>query len=560
MMEKKGQILIVDDDKVIRSLFKDILESEGYGTELVQDVSEAEKALSRKLFDILIVDVVLPQASGLVLLKIVRERALNIPVIIMADQPTLESVTEALREGAYDYITKPVTRETLLKTVERAFEKKRSIDENTRLHEKERNLSKQLDLKVRERTRELFTLYQASKAINAAPTLPEALKTVLRSILDLIPYEVGEIYLIEEKSGRSLAEKASPVSTLVNYYQPSKATEFQTPVDYTNYILENKRPLLISDTLPPSGVDFKREQDQVDTFVLRSYIGIPIFLKDEVLMGILALGSSKPGTFRSRHQSILSYMADHIVIAVQNAQFLEEIIQSKRLNTLGEMASVVAHEIRNPLLRIRLWIDQLRRGFHVEDLEYGLLDNILKEINGINSLVTDILDYAKPIKLDKVRLDIITILEEALADFVEDIQQKGIEVQKQYKIAEAGSGRAFLLELDGVRIKQVFVNLIKNAIEAMEQGGYLNLKVEAKYLTGDALPQLIQISCRDTGCGMTRDTLKRVFDPFFTTKQKGSGLGMAIVKRLVELHQGKIEVNSQEGVGTEFTIFLPSTL
>jgi len=306
---------------------------------------------------------------------------------------------------------------------------------------------------------------------------------------------------------------------------------------------------------------------------IMSSLSFPLKYQGTIL-GAINLGSKKVNNFSERHLSLLTQIAPQLAISIENSRLYllikqekasleeevkkrtEELLQSRRLAALGELASSMAHEVRHPLLRIRLLVDQLKRAISEESESEPWMDSmnppiegIIHEINQINTLVTDILDYSKPIKLNIIPLEIESIIESALSSIEEEAHAKGIKIN--WELARTEPGKPMLeVNVDGNRIKQVLVNLFKNALDAMETGGQLLLRTSP-------LPDRVEVYIQDTGYGMSAEVLKRIFEPFYTTKEKGIGLGMAIAKRIIELHQGEILVESTEGIGTAVRLRLP---
>ena len=215
-----------------------------------------------------------------------------------------------------------------------------------------------------------------------------------------------------------------------------------------------------------------------------------------------------------------------------------------RLAALGEMSAVVAHEIRNPIAGISAGVDYLSRNAPPGSPEQQGAEMIQGEIERVNRIVEDILFVARPLKLNRVQQPLAPIVTTVLQR--NQVQLKACQVRVAVHIA----GDLPELELDGQRLEQVFGNLINNAVQAMRQGGQINI-------SASTLNNQIIINVTDTGPGITPGQLSRIFDPFYTTKAKGTGLGLSVAQRIIEAHQGTIAVDSQPGQGASFTVSLP---
>jgi PAS domain S-box-containing protein len=222
----------------------------------------------------------------------------------------------------------------------------------------------------------------------------------------------------------------------------------------------------------------------------------------------------------------------------------KELKQSSRLADIGTLAATVAHELRNPLGVIHLAAYNLKK----EKIELGdnkHLVNIEKKIWEGNQIINNLLTYAR-IKIPNYEnVNILNILDECVSTAQERFGEKGISFEKKYD-----DGLNFI-EADPNQIREIFLNIINNACQAIvAPGGKVEIRARSE-------EDLIRVSVEDTGVGIAPEDLNRVFEPFFTRKSKGTGLGMAICNELVNLHQGKIEINSQLGEGTTVCIVLP---
>ena len=214
----------------------------------------------------------------------------------------------------------------------------------------------------------------------------------------------------------------------------------------------------------------------------------------------------------------------------------------QRDNRLKMMLAGIAHEIRNPLGGIEIFAGLLSEDLQGTSKEY--VDKIIKEVRNLNDIVTQFLEYAKPTEPIKENVELLSIIDEICFILAPELQKRNVKF-----ISDITDGNIKVF-VDPKQIKSVFMNIIKNSIQAMSDGGEIKLK-------SDKTDNLIVITVSDNGLGISPENLEKIFDPFFTTKEKGAGLGLAIVKKLIEDNNGKIEVQSKIGEGTTFTIYLP---
>ena len=219
---------------------------------------------------------------------------------------------------------------------------------------------------------------------------------------------------------------------------------------------------------------------------------------------------------------------------------------SRMAEELRQLSAGLAHEVRNPLNGMRIFLGLLRRQMPADPKAEQLIEQVDGEVRSLNQLVTEFLDFARPTPLQTGPVDLSDVVASVLALLDGELRAAAIQVQT------AGLDTLPSIEADADRLKWVFTNLIKNAAQAIDGGGTIAIEGSV-----DADPGAVRVEVRDTGAGMSDETVARAFDPFFTTKDKGTGLGLAIVKRLIEHHRGTIECASEEGGGTTFALRLP---
>ncbi len=220
----------------------------------------------------------------------------------------------------------------------------------------------------------------------------------------------------------------------------------------------------------------------------------------------------------------------------------------ERLATIGKLSAVVAHEIRNPLAAITASAQMLSMTSELGEDDRRALDIVVREADRLNDWITELLDYARPKKGELLRMDLSELLEQVVQVVRGDPAAARLEVGSDI---EPGLG----IEADPQRLHQVFLNLAKNSIEAMGDGG--QLLVRARSETEDGRRWAV-VRVIDNGCGIPADDLQRIFDAFYTTKPRGTGLGLATVLQVVEEMGGRVNVSSVPYVRTEFEVRLPA--
>ena len=261
----------------------------------------------------------------------------------------------------------------------------------------------------------------------------------------------------------------------------------------------------------------------------------------------LCLGSEE------EKQKIVEFSLKKEIIPRVNMMMLRDVTEKKELegqlrksdtlNVVGELAAGIAHEIRNPMTALKGFI-QLLQGSIKED--YSMYFNVItSELQRIESIITEFLVLAKPQAIQFRQNDITKIMKDTIDLLGAQATMHNVQITAKY------SESLPLIYCEPNQLKQVFINILKNAIEVMPKGGIIDVKIER------LCEEFIRISIKDQGCGIPEDKIKKLGEPFYTTKERGTGLGLMVSFKIIEEHRGKIEVESEVGVGTTFYITLP---
>lgn len=251
----------------------------------------------------------------------------------------------------------------------------------------------------------------------------------------------------------------------------------------------------------------------------------------------------------------LNSMIEKLNLARREAEeYHQELIQrADRMASIGELASGIAHEVRNPLAGIQGAIQILADGFPREDIRRQVTDEIQKQIHKMERLVKDLLNYAKPVPSHYLPTDINEVAEKVLFFFLTQRGRSG-----DFKIEKKFSSPLPKTLIDPNSMEQAFLNIVLNAQKAMPRGGTLTVSTRPLNREGNGGEvREVQIIFEDSGIGIPKNNLSKIFNPFFSTRSDGTGLGLSITKNIIEQHEGRIEVESRVNVGTRFIITLP---
>ncbi|MGZ3613949.1 MAG: GAF domain-containing protein [Thermodesulfobacteriota bacterium] len=393
--------------------------------------------------------------------------------------------------------------------------------------------------------------------------IQEILRLVLEGVTKNIGFDRARLYLINEK--KNLLECKMAVGI-----DEDRIKGITLPLDPGDSVVGRsifeKQPFII----PDASTDPRVNPILKEKFNLHSLLVIPLLAKEKALGAIAAdfVDPSKNIT-KEALESVMVF-AQQAGLAIHNAFMYEELktfsrqmeekiqrttadlrkteaqlIRSEKLAALGQLAAGIAHEIRNPLTSINILIHSLTENFPPEDSHREDLKVIEEEIDRINEILDRFLRFAKPAPPLLERTEVASIFEETLQLIRPRMEKQRVQVQKEFEVLP-------IILMDREQIKQVALNLLLNAVQAMPRGGTLMLRGE-----NSKDGQWIKISIRDSGIGIPDEDMNRLFDPFFSTREGGIGLGLSIAHRIIDQHHGKIEVESALGKGTLFTLWLP---
>jgi two-component system NtrC family sensor kinase len=287
---------------------------------------------------------------------------------------------------------------------------------------------------------------------------------------------------------------------------------------------------------------------------LESEVCIPLLARDHVI-GIINLGSKRSGAMYSHEDlELLTHFAAQASVALENARLYQEMSmtqqlmrRSDRMASLGSLTAGLAHEIRNPLVTIKTFLDLMPERYQDQEFRGDFLKLTASEVERINNLITGLLDFARPVKPLTKNADINAVIKEIIPLIAVELRKKNISLDM--KLQEDVTAW-----FDADQIKQVILNLLLNAIDAIAQNGTISVTTRQIQRHGK---RYAQIEVTDTGQGIPKKILENIFDPFFTTKERGVGLGLSICHQIIEDHHGTIEVESRPKNGTSFYVNIP---
>jgi signal transduction histidine kinase len=315
-------------------------------------------------------------------------------------------------------------------------------------------------------------------------------------------------------------------------------------------------PLLI----PDAQNDFRLDGALMRTLGIRSIMTIPLW-SSNTMTGLLTAVNKKGGaSFDKQDLRLFTVFSNLAGAALQNASLYtdligkmnelrsaqEQLVHSTKMAAIGELAANVAHEVNNPLTSVLGYTTHLLKTLDLPESPKRILSMMEQETLRVRKIIRNLLDFSRQKASWMQPADIQVPLRETSAFVRGAAQVSAVTIEEDY---EAGP---IIVNMDTNEMKQVFINIINNAVQAMPDGG--GLRIRATTTNGEAV-----IRFSDTGVGISPENIQKIFEPFFSTKESGdgTGLGLSISYRIVQNHGGRIEVQSQPGQGTIFTVFLP---
>jgi signal transduction histidine kinase/DNA-binding response OmpR family regulator len=544
-MTNKANILIVDDEIETVEMISFLLESQGYavipaysGTEALEILQQGiqEPVGSMPPIDLVILDVRIPDVDGHEICQAIKQDShlKYIPVIMVTGLGSVEDTARGLAIGADDYVSKPFKAEELVARV-KAMLRVRAMEQELLQH-----------------TRELAALNEINKAITSSLDPDQILSQTMHSIRGILHVEAGFLLLLDEDSGLLEFKKI-----LRGSQERTIGFKFKLGEGIAGHVAQKGEPLLVLDA--QNDPHFRPRIDEAIGLVTRSILCVPLRVKDKII-GAIEVINKLDGQFDENDLWLLNYMAGSVTIALENARLYTELsdfareleksqaqlVQAEKLAAMGRLAASIAHEINNPLQAIHNCLHLTLKKPLNDEKKTRYLGMAQEEVERLITIVQRMLEFYRPSKEGMAATDVHTIIENVLTLSSKRLQHGKITITK--KLASD------LPTISAVRdqLKQVFLNLVINAVEAMPQGGELCIETKLSE-DGDGL----SVAFTDTGVGLSEKEQQNIFEPFFTTKAMGTGLGLSVSYGIIERHGGKIEVQSELGKGATFAVHLP---
>lgn len=396
------------------------------------------------------------------------------------------------------------------------------------------------------------SLLSICQAMASKLELDEVLNTIITLTVRVMKAQQGSILLFDEHRDclQMLATFGLPREIVEKGYIPRKGS-------IAEYVIENRQPLILNDRV--QGERFKGIEDQRR---IVSALCVPLMVSGHVL-GTINLNRTEPlpGPFRDEDLDTMAILASQAAIAIENSRLHEANLRSERLAAIGQTVAGISHCIKNVLTGVRGGVSLIDMARQSEDwnLTAQGSDILRRNLDRLSSIVLDMLDFSKERKPNKQAVNLPTLIEDLVTSTSSEGRLKGITIENRT------DPQVLTLQADAQQIYRCLLNLVQNAMDATPKKGMVWIGTE-RTTSRPALDRLGDKTARgaiilrvgDTGPGIDEQTRRNIFDPFFSTKgSKGTGLGLAVTRKIISEHGGSIEVESPPDHPTVFAIYLP---
>jgi signal transduction histidine kinase len=403
--------------------------------------------------------------------------------------------------------------------------------------------------------REVATILRSSALINSSLNIEQVLDNSMKWAEDFMGAEASTVYELEDRSNELVVrlargEKKESVGRIT----------LKVGEGIAGTVVKTGKPMVIQDVNQEK--KFTDKIDRLTGFHTKSAICVPLVLRNRPIGALQVINKKSGEPFNRSDLEILFAIAQHVSIAMENANLYrrleesfavttqelritqEKLIRTERLASMSNLVQGVAHEIRNPITTIGGFARRIKKELGDKRKIEQYVDIILDETARLEHIVERVHDFTGTQSYSPALTRIEPLVEEVLNSATPLANELGVKIVKEL------TPDLPQIRLDSSQIILTLANIVENALEAMPQGGSLNLKV----LRED---RSMVITIKDTGCGVPKDQLSAIYDPFVTTKSKGVGLGLTLVHQVISNHHGDIKITSEVQKGTVVTIQLP---
>jgi signal transduction histidine kinase/FixJ family two-component response regulator len=582
-------IVVVDDDQMIRNPLRMFLEKQGLAVIEASSAAEFMRLLESHNIALVLLDIGLPDRDGVSLLPEIISKSPDLGVVMLTGVDDLQVALECMRKGADDFLAKPVQFREIYFTVRRVLEKRRLLFENRKYQADLENAQFRLQL-----------LHQLTLKMNTAYLSTTELDEILQAILVGITAEEGlgfnRAFLImfdeegqtlkgrmaigassREEAGHIWAEMSAQQLSFLDIVKKLKldcktgdaevnriCQAINVPVTDQEHVLNKSVSERTSINVINGKAEVPVSSDLIRVLGEDSFVIIPLYSPGRSLGAIIADNFVTRKPINKNLITTLELFASQASLAIEHSHLymdmqkkigeLEDLnneldkskdllVEAERYSALGQMAAQLVHAIRNPITTIGGAARMLSKK--VDDENWlKFIRMMVKETGRVESTLEDLFDFVKQTEFEKECAALYPLIRKTVMLLQQTMAKQGIICHVHLPDPDP------CFEMDVKQIRQMLLHLVKNAVEAMPDGGTLEIRYKEEDGWG-------HITISDSGIGMGAENIARAHDPFFTTKTYGTGLGLTMVERIVQAHGGNFLLHTIDGNGMAATVMLP---
>ena len=380
----------------------------------------------------------------------------------------------------------------------------------------------------------LNLLIDAAKTVNSTLDLDRLLDVILEAAIKSIAADRGTLYLVDELKSE-IWSKALRGTEII---------EIRLPIGkgLSGYVAKTGETINIPDA--HNDPRWNPDVDKKSGYRTNNMLCMPMQNRDGKIIGVFQMLNKKGGPFTTQDEEFINALSIHASIAIENARLAQEMINNERLSAVGRMASTIIHDIKNPMGTLRVYAQVMKKKSGNEEAA-KLADEMIHQVDRFVNMAQEILDFSRGVSATHIEeTEFGEVMEDVLAFIEKDLTKRNIKIEKILNF----QGK---VKVDQDKIVRVFYNIASNAADAMPTGGMLTV-------TTEEAGGMVKVDFKDTGTGMPEEVKRKIFEPFVTYgKKHGTGLGMAIVKKVMDDHKGKIEIETEMGKGTTIRLLFP---
>jgi signal transduction histidine kinase/DNA-binding response OmpR family regulator len=574
------RILIIDDELLIRRALSDYLSELGYDTTTAPDGAQGLEQARAASFDVVLVDLRMPKVDGLEVVATMKAEQPEVPVVVVSGTGVLSDVIEAMRRGAWDYITKPIhDMDEITVVVERVLERARLIAERDRYQQELEQLNRSLQAEVDRKTRHLRVqnreLTVLNRVIGAAATTFDSVK-----ILRVLCAELALALDLPQTIATLIKPERDVAPVVAEYCGPDQASMLEVSFPLSQpalaQVMTSQQPLFIADVREDVRLADVRESLEQRGAV--SLLLVPLLVRGRVISTV-SLSDDATRTYTESDMDLVQNAAAAAAQALEAVSLHQELQQyadtlestvEKRTEELrvalkqaraadeakSQFLSSVSHELRTPLTSIRLYLGLLGSGPEEQKPRY--LESLARETERLQTLIEGLLMLSR-LDLGKTQpnfcaLDLNHLLKTLATD------RRRLFAERDLRLDVDLAMDLSPIVVDPKLLEQVATNLLTNAMNYTPPGGEVHLRTRQVECDGQTWATF---SVEDTGPGISPEDQEHLFERFYrgtagrNSDAPGTGLGLSISKEIVTLHEGRISLSSALGEGSTFTVWLP---